>query len=216
MGSKNKSKFGANTRRHDECGSGLVRFAPQTARQADPSGAQFLISKARFKTVIERRHETLRRFQRLRKTKSAAAAARIVGSSLPTLWRWQKRLAAKGVSGLAPRNKPGRPATFARINLSTRALREIELLILELNSPNAAWRQFARSSALCPPAVATYVQRHGKAPTLLAGLGRIAPVQARVFVSSDRRRAFIKLAGKGTLSAQLKVPAKFNLVRVKP
>jgi hypothetical protein len=61
--------------------------------------------------------------------------------------------------------------------------------------------------------VARYVQRYGRAPALLANFARINPVQARVFVSGDGRRVFVKLPARGALLAQLALPPKFKLVR---
>jgi hypothetical protein len=211
MGSHKNNFTAKPTLRGDESQAGLSVFAVHSARRVDPPDALFPFPPKHSKTVAARRHETLRRFNRLRKHHSATKAARIVGSSIPTLWRWQKKFTARGLAGLKPGNfKAGRRSPFARIRLSARARHELELLILEHCSPRAAWRHFARHSAACPPIVARHVQRHGRAPALLANFARINPVQARVFMSADARRLFVKLPARGTATARLTLPPKFQ------
>ena len=216
MGSKKtQSEFAAqSTGVRDESQRGLVKkSAAYSALPEDPPAVPFLSSPANTATVAQRRHETLRRFNRLRKHHSAAKAARIVGSSAPTLWRWQKKFAARGLAGLRPKNfKAGRRSPFAGMRLSARAQSELERLTVEC-SPRAAWLHFAKHSVACPPTVARYVQRTGRAPAQFSGVGRVQPVQARVFVSADGRRIFVKLPARGTLQAQLAVPPKFKLAR---
>jgi hypothetical protein len=214
MGSHKNNFTAKPTLRGDESQEGLSMFAVHSARRTDPTGALFPFPPKHSKTVAERRHETLRRFNRLRKHHSVTKAARIVGSSVPTLWRWQKKFTARGLAGLQPRNfKAGRRSPFARIRISAKAIRQLELLALEQCSPFAAWRHFANFSPECPPIVAQYVQRAGKPPQRFAALGRIKAVQARVFVSADERRLFVKLPCKGTMTARLPLPPKFKLVR---
>lgn len=212
MGAKNKNLEQANRSRGDD---GLSKCSPLAARQNAPFGARPSFSNSRRKTISQRRFETLRRFSRLTKHHSAKKAAQIVGSSLPTLWRWKKRLATHGQAGLQPRNfKAGRRSPFATIKLTAKAQRELELLLVEQSSPRLAWQHFAQSSPNCPPAVAEYVQRYGRAPALLAAVGRLRPVQANVMTSGDDRRLYVKLPGKGTLTSKLAVPAGFSLVKL--
>ena len=217
MGSSStQSDFAAGpTGKRDESRCGLVnKSAAPSALPADPPAVPFSISKAR--TIAQRRHETLRRFNRLRKTRSAAKAARMVGASIPTLWRWQKKFTGRGLAGLRPRHfKAGRRSPFEKIRLTPKAVRELESLLVQQSSPRAAWQRFANISPACPPSVASYVQRHGKAPALLANLARIIPVQARVFASIDGRRIFLKLPARGILTAKLAAPPEFKLMRLK-
>ena len=214
MGSK--LQFGATTRKNRDDASGPSHRAALAVSRDDPPDWQPLFSRSN--TIAQRRHGVLQRFNQLRKTKSAAVAARLVGSSTPSLWRWQKRFAARGLAGLRPRNyKAGRPSPFAGIHLSAQAVREIEMFHVEQpRNHRAAWLKFAGRSAACPPTIATYVQRTGRAPEPFAGLGRIRPVQARAYVSTDGRRLFVKLPSKGTLTAALAVPQQFKLAKLKP
>jgi hypothetical protein len=172
-------------------------------------------SRERAKAVGNRRRETLRRFGRLKKHHSAAKAAAIVGASVPTLWRWQKKLTARGIAGLQPKQfKSGRRSPFSKIRLTAKAVRDLESRIVEKNSPRAGWIAFANLSPACPPLVARQVLRFGRAPARFAAVGRVSPVQARGYVSADGRRLFIKLPCKGVLTAQLAVPPKLKLARL--
>ena len=193
---------------------GLSGPAATTARLTcpQPGSSSFPIRR----TVIARRLETLKRFNRLKKTHSVIKSAQIVGSSPATLWRWQKRFKAAGVDGLKPHNfKAGRRSPFAGVKISAKALRELELLHVEqIQNPNAVWRQFAKFNPACPPAVADFVQRHGRAPALLAGLGRVNLVQARCYVSADGKRLFVKLPSNGVLRSQFSIPPAFRLVKL--
>ncbi|MGA2028547.1 MAG: helix-turn-helix domain-containing protein [Verrucomicrobiota bacterium] len=172
--------------------------------------------KNRAQTVAQRRHETLRRFERLKRNRSAAKAAALVGLSVPTLWRWRKKFNARGLSALEPRTfKCGRRSPFTKIRLSTKAVRALELLLVEKNSPRAAWVQFANFDPGCPPLLAAHVQRYGRAPARFAGIGRVSSVRARCYVSEDGRRLFVKLPCTGTLTAELAVPPKFRFIKLK-
>ena len=215
MGSENKNTFAASTRRSPSDETGLSDIAAPAVRPDEPLGGRFSLSR---RTVAERRHETLRRFNRLKKHHSAETAARKVGASIPTLWRWQKKFAARGLDGL----KPGQPGTkkhsspFEQVRLTGKALRALELLNVEhVGNGNAAWRQFAQGNAGCPPLLADYIQRTGRVHPRLAGLGRVRAVALRGYVSADGRRIYIKLPVRGTLAAKLAVPKRFNFVKVK-
>ena len=183
--------------------------------RSDPAGARPSFYWPRPRTVAERRHETLRRFGRLKKTHTAVKAASIVGASIPTLWRWQKKFAARGLAGLTPIKPPGPRSPFARIRFTAKAMRELELLFLEKRDLRIVWRQFANCSPACPPMVADFVQRTGRPPRLLADIGRVSLVQARCYVSEDGRRLFVKLPVHGALMARVAVPPKFKLAKVK-
>jgi hypothetical protein len=169
------------------------------------------------KTIGERRHETLRRYNRLLKHHTVEVAARKVGVSVPTIWRWKKQFSARGVAGLQPKKfKAGRPSPFEQVRLTPQALRDLEALqVQHVGNSRAAWLAFAKLNPACPLVVANYVQRRGRPPGPLAGLGRVNAVQARCYVSADGRRLFVKLPVRGILAAKLSVPGNVNLVRVK-
>lgn len=170
-------------------------------------------SLERAKVIGRQRSETLLRFARLKKRHRAVKAASIVGASIPTLWRWQKQFEARGAAGLLPKNfNSGKRSPFKPLRLTAKDVRELELLTVEKNSSRAAWLRFANSSPACPPLAARYVQRTGKAPAQLAGVGRVSLVQARCYASADGCRLFVKLPCKGTLTARLSIPPGFKLV----
>jgi len=202
------------TRRSRDDETGLSTIAAPAACHDVSRGGRSSSSR---KTVAERRHETLRRYRRLLKNHTAAVAARKVGASVPTIWRWQKLVSARGVAGLQPKNfKAGRRSPFEQVRLTPQALRELELLHVEhVGNAKAAWRQFAQFNPNCPLVVASYVQRRGRPPGPLAGLGRVTGIQARCYVSADGRRLFVKPPVRGILTAKLTVPGNVNLVRVK-
>jgi len=194
----------------------LLTVAAHTGRQPDPAGGRFSISAARRMVIARQRLETLRRFSGFLKNHSTTKAARMAGSSVPTIWRWQKQLKARGLAGLLPKtSRCGRHSPFAKVRLTAAAVRELEMLHVEhAGNPRAAWQKFAKSPS-CPPLIARAVQRSGKAPAPLIDIGRVGQVQARCYASTDNRRLFIKLPAKGVLTAQIAVPAKFKLVRLK-
>lgn len=183
--------------------------------QPDPAGAAFSLSSKRHQAIARRRLAILERNEQLRKSHSAPIAARLVKASIPTLWRWQQAYAARGILGLLPQTaRCGRRSPFKQIRFSAASIRELELLRVKYGSACAAWRRFAQSPA-CPPLIARYVQRTGMAPGAIAGIGRINLVPARAFISADNRRLFIKPRLKGVLPAQIALPPKFKLVRLK-
>ena len=174
------------------------------------------VSPARLKIIAQRRLETLQRFRRLVKNHGAKKAARTVGVSIPTLWRWARALAHHGESGLFPKNyKSGRRSPFSQVRLSPKAIRELELLFVEHRQTRAAWRQFAGNNASCPPLVANYVQRFGRPPAQFTNVIKINEVKARCFISTDGRRLFVKLPAQGTIMARLTIPAGFKLQPMK-
>lgn len=186
-------------------------------RQDDPLGSRpskFIPAKKRLAIARERK-SMLRRFDRLKKYHHSAKAAQIVGASLVSLWRWKKAFAARGLAGLLPATaRCGRHSPFENLRFTKEALRELEMFFVEHPfNPRAAWQKFAMSPA-CPPLAARFVQRTGKAPAKLTGLGRVHLVQARVFASADQRRLFVKFPVRGVLMTKIAVPTKFKLARL--
>ncbi len=190
-----------------------LKVAAIPARQPAPAGERLFIPAQRRLAIAQRRTETLKHFSKLRKRHDALKAAQMVGSSVPTIWRWQKQFKARGVAGLMPRTaRCGRRSQFEPICFSKEAVQELELLRIEHASSRTAWRQFA-NSPICPPLAASAVRSLGMAPNRYADIGRIVPVHARVFASTDGRRFYVKLSGKVILLAQAVVPAKFKFMR---
>ncbi len=178
-------------------------------------GARFISAKRR-KAIAQERRTMLRRFERLKKYHCPVKAAQIIGTSLTSIWRWKKSFMARGLAGLMPATaKCGRHSPFENLRFTTDAVRELELLhVSHVNTPRAAWQKFAKSPS-CPALVARAVRRLGRAPAPLADIGRVSLVQARCYASADNRRLFVKLPVKGVLTAQIAVPSKFKLARLK-
>jgi len=161
--------------------------------------------------IARQRHATLQLFARLKGRHSVAKAAAMVGASVPTLWRWQKRFAARGLAGLKPKPASGgRRSPFSKVRFPVAAAREIERLIVVAGNRRAAWQQFA-GSPLCPPLVARHIIQTGTVPACLDGIGRVNRVQAICYQSADGRRLLVSLPCKGAISTALTVPACFKL-----
>jgi hypothetical protein len=162
-------------------------------------------------TIARQRHATLQLFARLKGRRSVAKAAAMVGASVPTLWRWQKEFAARGLAGLKPKPASGgRRSPFSKVRFPVAAAREIERLIVTAGNRRAAWQQFA-GSPLCPPSVARHIIQTGTVPARLAGLGRVNRVQAICYQSADGRRLLVRLPCRGAITTALAVPASFKL-----
>jgi hypothetical protein len=161
--------------------------------------------------IASQRLATIQRFVRLQKRHSVAESAALVGASVTTLWRWQKKFAARGLSGLKP--KPangGRRSLYSKVRFLVAAVREIERLIVATGNRRAAWQQFA-GSPLCPPSVARHIVQTGTVPARFTGLGRVNQVQAIVYQSADGRRLLVRLPCRGVITTALAVPAGFKL-----
>jgi len=182
----------------------LIRSLASPARRLVPAGAR---------AIADQRRQTLLRFLHLAKFKGQARAARKVGASVTTIWRWRKRFKARGIAGLLTNaSNSGRRSPFKQIRLTAAAVRKLEMLFVE-HYPNrrAAWRQFANSPA-CPPLVARALHRSGRVPAALSAIGRVSPVKASVFMAADGGRLFAKLPSRTALTAKLYAPANFNLM----
>jgi hypothetical protein len=196
--------------------TGSLTVAARAVRQHDPVGGRLFISTERRRAIAQHRRKMLRRFERLKKYHPSTKAARMIGASLTSLWRWKKTFARRGLIGLLPKTaRCGRHSPFEKIKFTTQALHELEMFFVEHPfNPRAAWQKFANSPT-CPPLIARFVQSKGRAPAPLAGIGRVSLVQARVFASADNRWLFVKLPVRGVLTAQIAVPPKFRLARIK-
>lgn len=168
------------------------------------------LSKLHATAVAQQRRETLRRFEALSKRHPKYKAASIAGASTTNLWRWRKAYAKRGLAGLRPNySKCGRRSPFADLRLTAAAVRALELLHVE-HTPSQAWKNFA-DSPYCPPVVALCVRRMNRPPSLLAGVGRVNLVMARVYASADGSRLYVKLPARATITTKLTLPGIFKL-----
>ncbi len=144
--------------------------------------------------TINQRHATLQRYLQLKPEIGSAKAARAVGASVATIWRWQRAYDKHGLQGLQTNyHHCGRRSPIAGVRFTVKALRQVEQLVLQTGSVRAAWRQFATMPA-CPPVVARLVTGRKHLPESLARLVQLKPLQARCLMSADGRRVFVKLA----------------------
>jgi hypothetical protein len=147
---------------------------------------------------IQKRFSLMRRFELLKPTAGAAVAARMVGISMPTLWRWGKGFKKSGLAGLAPKYANcGRRSPLAGVRLSAKAIRQIEQCTLESGSVWAGWKQFAKTGE-CPPVVAKLIQRSLRMPPFLKRIANMRPLQCKCWLAADGRRLLVKLPAKTT------------------
>ena len=205
-------------------GSRKINFAAQAGTDASPCPSAALVvhrydpTDARLpisgKAVAQQRAATLQKFAQLKACHGAAEAAALVGASLPTLWRWQVKFAARGLAGLQPKPASGgKPSPFAKVHFPVAAQREIEKLIVSTGNAQAAWQQFA-TSPLCPPLVARHIIQTGKVPARFASMGKVSQVQAACFISADGRRLLVAVP-QGVLVSALALPTGFKLSNMK-
>ena len=158
-------------------------------------------------TTINQRHAALQRYLQLKPEIGTAKAARAVGASVATIWRWQRAYDKQGIQGLQTQyHHCGRRSPIAGVRFTVKALRHVEQLVLQTGSVRAAWRQFAASPD-CPPSVARLVTGRKHLPESLARLVQLKPLPARCLVSADGRRVFVKLPASGNATAQPKAGA---------
>lgn len=161
--------------------------------------------------IARQRHATLQIFVQLKGRRGGTKAAAMVGASIPTLWRWQKKFSARGLAGLKPKPASGgRRSLFSRVRFPVAAAREIERLIVATGNRRAAWQQFA-SSPLCPPLVANRIIKKGNVTAYLDGFGRVSRVKAACFISADGKRLLVRLPCRGAITTALAVPSGFEL-----
>lgn len=146
--------------------------------------------------IAKLRMKAVQRFLEQKSLIGSRQAARAVGRSPITLWRWQRAFAAHGLAGLEPRfTNSGRRSAVASVHFSAKAIRAMEGFILENGSMQRAWRKFA-SCRHCPAAVARMGYKSVPAP--LARLVKITPLQqgCKAYVSADGKRLLLKIRGK--------------------
>ncbi|HEV2331192.1 MAG TPA: helix-turn-helix domain-containing protein [Verrucomicrobiae bacterium] len=154
--------------------------------------------------IAEMRLKVLARFDAFKKSRTNVAAAKRIGVSIPTLWRWCNQYSAHGLAGLQPQwHKSGRRSPFANVRFTQRAIRQLEMLIARAPYPRAGWVQFSQSP-LCPPSVAEFLKCKGRPPFKVASA--VQPVRlnnARLSLSADGRRIFLKMADGNFFKASL-------------
>ena len=153
-------------------------------------------SPDRIQAIALRRQRIVQAFRQLKAQIGAAKAALAVGSSTPTLWRWEKRLAAHGVEGLRPRwDKVGRRSAAAGVHFSAASIREMQRLIVKTGSVRRAWLQFSQGPH-CPPAVAKMAFTCPPAP--FVRLFELTPLQVRCkgYPTADGRRLHFKIKAR--------------------
>jgi hypothetical protein len=105
---------------------------------------------------------------------SPRKAAKRVGVSRPTLWRWQKRFEAEGFNGLLPdTDECGRKSVLEKLGLApeSETILKIQAINLDTESSTAACRLFANSDQ-CPEELAqvildpTRCSKHALPPSL--------------------------------------------------
>ena len=153
-------------------------------------------SDQRAKKVAQTRAMTLQSFIELRERGTCnRQAGRAVGVPFQTLYRWRQRFEQGGMEGLAPRHSnSGRRSAAAGVRLNSKAVRELEWLILEYGDQQRAWLAFVKSPA-CPPAVAGLGLRTMPAP--VARLVKLAPLPVCCRVSANGLRIYLKVNKKG-------------------
>lgn len=148
--------------------------------------------------TIAQRLTALQRYLQLRPQIGSAKAARAVGASVATIWRWQRAYDEHGSQGLRTHfDRCGKTSPIKGVRFTVKALRQVERLILETGSVAAAWRQFATRPD-CPPRVAQLVTSRKQISQALVRLVQLKPVAARCLVSADGRRMFVKLPAAGS------------------
>jgi len=137
-----------------------------------------------------KRFKALNTFNQLKPSLGAKKAARLLGTSPVSLWRWQKAFAAGGIEALRPRfTNAGRRSKAAGVPFSMHAICELERLLAE-SGCDEAWRRFT-ASGHCPAAVVRLGLRTMPAP--VERLVNLRPVQARCKVSADGRRLYLQI-----------------------
>gem|GEM_PF-3790950 len=121
-----------------------------------------------------RRHAILETYNALvhEQGKSKKQAAKEVGESVTTIWRWRKAFAEDGFNGLLPEtDKCGRPSTLKKLGIDQETINQIRGLNLDTNSTTTALRLFAQTDK-CPEQLAAVIldpnrcSKHALPPSL--------------------------------------------------
>jgi hypothetical protein len=106
----------------------------------------------------ERRLGVLIEFSKLvSQGNSPRMAARTVGESRATIWRWQKRYEASGFNGLIPKTRNcGRLSAAEKVGLAEEEIKAVQGIHLDTDSNTSALRVFAQSDR-CRPELAAVI-----------------------------------------------------------
>lgn len=122
-------------------------------------------------------------------------AARAVGRSAVTLWRWDRAFRSGGLAALRPRfTETGRRSKVASVRLNGEAVSELESLFVQMGR-DRAWRQFIQSPT-CPPELAGSGLRTLPAPVARQVKLTALPVRSRAFISADGKRVLATIRFK--------------------
>jgi hypothetical protein len=132
-------------------------------------------------TVALQRFNLLRRYQAARAAgDTAGAAAQACGASVPTLWRYEQRLAHGGLPSLAPQTaRCGRKSLAAVAGLTDEMVNQVQSLALALGSSSRAWKAFAELPE-CPPKLARKIRQAKSLPPSLRKLVHLRSRTMRV------------------------------------
>lgn len=124
--------------------------------------------------TARQRFHLLERFNAARASgQTAMAAARHLGSSVTTLWRWQQALNQGGPPALTPQTaRCGRTSVAKTSGLDAAAIEIVRRLAAALESATLAWRAFA-GLPQCPPKLARQIRRSKSIPPSLLNLARM-------------------------------------------
>jgi transposase-like protein len=127
--------------------------------------------------TARQRFHLLERYNTARASgQTATAAARDLGSSATTLWRWHRALSQGGLPALAPQTaRCGRTSVAETAGLDAAAIEIVRRLAVALASATLAWSAFA-GLPQCPPKLARKIRR---AKTIPPSLRNLAPVRRR-------------------------------------
>lgn len=118
---------------------GQTEGEPQPAQPAVRD--EWRIAEANRRLAILTTHRAL-----LASGSTAPEAARKVGESIATLWRWNKRFRAEGYEGLIPStDKCGRKSMLAKLGLTQDEIDRVRGINLDTQSNTTAWRLYAQS-----------------------------------------------------------------------
>lgn len=124
--------------------------------------------------VAEQRQNALTRVEQLkRQGKTEAEAARIVGTSIVSLWRWKKDI-------VPHTNRCGRKKSWLNdVIIPPELISQIRTAQINGTGNATAWK-IAAQNPLCPPRVAAYIRSHKTVSQILLNQTRLEKRTVRV------------------------------------
>jgi hypothetical protein len=108
---------------------------------------------------------------------SEVKAAKMVGTSPPTLWRWRRRI-------VPATDRCGRKSPIARFTISDRLISKVQKLRVAGCSNPRAWRALA-DDPNCPKDLAEFLRTMPAIPKSLAVASRLTKVRTVVLVGKN-------------------------------